>query len=65
MMLIALASDNGGHGHIVDAQKLASEKGLDPYKWSSLEKTLPLLRFEKYCKKAKKDTAVEQNRSVM
>lgn len=50
-MLIALARSNGGHGHIVDAQKLASEKGLDPYKWSSLEKTLALLRLRSIVKK--------------
>jgi membrane-bound lytic murein transglycosylase F len=52
-LLIALASYNVGHGHIVDAQKLALEMGLNPYKWSSLEKTLPLLRFKKYYKKSK------------
>lgn len=52
-ILINLASYNVGHGHIVDAQKIALEMGLDPYKWSSLEKTLPLLRFKKYYKKSK------------
>jgi len=52
-LLITLASYNVGHGHIVDAQKLALEMGLNPYIWSSLEKTLPLLRFKKYYKKSK------------
>lgn len=52
-LLITLASYNVGHGHIVDAQKLALEMGLDPYIWSSLENTLPLLRFKKYYKKTK------------
>lgn len=52
-ILINFASYNVGHGHIVDAQKIALEMGLDPYKWSSLEKTLPLLRFKKYYKKSK------------
>ncbi len=52
-LLITLASYNVGHEHIVDAQKLSSEMGLDPYNWSSLENTLPLLRFKKYYKKAK------------
>ena len=52
-MLITLASYNIGHGHIVDAQKLASERNLDPNKWSSLEETLPLLRLKKYYKKSK------------
>lgn len=52
-ILINLASYNVGHGHILDAQKLALQMGLDPYKWSSLEKTLPLLRFKKYYEKSK------------
>lgn len=52
-MLITLASYNVGHGHIVDAQKLAQQMDLDPYVWSSLETTLPLLRFKKYYKDSK------------
>jgi membrane-bound lytic murein transglycosylase F len=47
---IALASYNVGRGHILDAQKIASEKGLDPNSWSSLEQVLPLLRYRKYYK---------------
>jgi membrane-bound lytic murein transglycosylase F len=47
-IFITLASYNVGHGHITDAQKLAVKMGLDPYKWSSLEKTLPLLRCRRY-----------------
>jgi membrane-bound lytic murein transglycosylase F len=46
-MLIALASYNVGPRHIRSAQKIAGEKGLDPYRWSSLEKTLPLLCYER------------------
>jgi membrane-bound lytic murein transglycosylase F len=52
-MLIALASYNVGPRHVVDAQEIAREKGLDPHKWSSLELTLPLLRCGKYYKKSK------------
>ena len=46
--LIALAAYNVGKGHILDARRLASKKKLDPNKWASLEKTLPLLRQGKY-----------------
>jgi len=49
---IALAAYNIGQGHVRDAQKLAISLGMDPKKWSSLEKTLPLLRQRKYYKNA-------------
>ncbi len=49
---IALAAYNTGQGHIHDARNIARDKGLDPDKWSSLEKTLPLLQHEKYWKNA-------------
>ena len=52
-VLITLASYNVGHGHIVDAQKIAKEKNLDPYSWNSLQEILPLLRYRKYYKKTK------------
>ena len=52
-VLIALASYNVGHGHIVDAQNLAKEKNLDPHSWNSLQEVLPLLRYRKYYKKTK------------
>ncbi len=52
-MLIALASYNVGPRHIVSAQEIARQKGLDPHKWSSLEKTLPLLCYEKYIRMSK------------
>jgi membrane-bound lytic murein transglycosylase F len=48
--LIAIAAYNVGKGHILDARTLASTMNLDPNKWSSLEKTLPLLRQRKYYK---------------
>ena len=43
-----LASYNVGYGHVRDAQEIAAAKGLDPTKWSSLEQTLPLLRYPRY-----------------
>jgi len=53
MILITLVSYNIGHGHIVDAQKLALEMGLDSYKWASLEKNLTLVAFQKILQKNK------------
>jgi membrane-bound lytic murein transglycosylase F len=52
-VLISLASYNVGHGHILDAQKIARQRNLDPNRWSSLEEILPLLRYPKYYKKTK------------
>lgn len=52
-MLITLASYNVGRGHILDAQKIARERNLDPFSWAVLEEILPLLRNPKYYKKAK------------
>ncbi|MBW1751689.1 MAG: membrane-bound lytic murein transglycosylase MltF [Deltaproteobacteria bacterium] len=50
-LLFTLASYNVGHGHVLDARKIARKKSLDPQRWSSLEQTLPLLRHRKYYKK--------------
>jgi membrane-bound lytic murein transglycosylase F len=52
-MLFALASYNIGYGHVRDAQRIARRKGLNPQKWSSMEKTLPLLRSPRYYRKTK------------
>jgi membrane-bound lytic murein transglycosylase F len=52
-LFITLASYNVGHGHILDAQKIAKEKDLDPNTWSALKETLPLLRYSKYYKRTK------------
>jgi soluble lytic murein transglycosylase-like protein len=52
-MLMALAAYNAGRGHVEDARRLAIKKNLDPDSWESLKKTLPLLRYRKYYKKAK------------
>lgn len=51
-LLVSLASYNVGHGHVVDAQRIAKKMGLDSKSWSALEKTLPLLRYPKYYKKS-------------
>jgi len=52
-LFISLAAYNVGRGHILDAQDIARKKGLDPYKWSSLAMTLPLLSQEKYYSKSR------------
>jgi membrane-bound lytic murein transglycosylase F len=51
--LIALAAYNVGKGHIIDARQLARNMDLDPNKWASLEKTLPLLQQPKYYEASK------------
>ena len=51
-LFIALAAYNVGQGHIMDARNLARKKKLDPNKWGSLSKTLPLLSYRKYYKDA-------------
>ena len=48
---MALASYNVGMGHVLDARKIAHEKGLDQNSWRALKQTLPLLRYSKYYKK--------------
>jgi membrane-bound lytic murein transglycosylase F len=52
-LFIAFGAYNTGQGHIRDAQRLAKKMNLDPNKWSSLSKTLPLLRKWEYFKDAK------------
>ncbi len=52
-LLITLASYNVGRGHILDAQKIAKQRGFDPNSWSALEQILPILRYPKYYKKTK------------
>jgi membrane-bound lytic murein transglycosylase F len=50
-LYLALASYNVGRGHVMDAQKLASERGLDPSSWMVLEQVLPLLSYRKHYRK--------------
>jgi membrane-bound lytic murein transglycosylase MltF len=45
---MSLAAYNVGLGHVLDARRLASNMGLDPNRWDSLAKTLPLLRLREY-----------------
>ncbi len=45
---INLAAYNAGFSHIRDAQRLASYLNLNPRKWESIEKTLPLLEDEAF-----------------
>ena len=52
-LLLSLAAYNTGIGHLRDAQHLAVKLGLNPNKWASLSKTLPMLKFRKYYKHAK------------
>ena len=51
-LLTSLAAYNAGPGHVQDARRLASKMGLDPNRWESLARTLPLLRFRKYYREA-------------
>lgn len=50
--LLALAAYNVGPGHVQDARRLASQEGLDPNRWESVAKTLPLLRYRTYYQNA-------------
>ena len=51
-LFMTFAAYNIGQGHIQDARKLARQMNLDPDKWASLTKTLPLLSYQKYYQKA-------------
>jgi membrane-bound lytic murein transglycosylase F len=51
-VLFALAAYNVGAGHVQDARRLSVKKGLDPNRWESLAKTLPLLRYRAYYQNA-------------
>lgn len=48
---LAMASYNVGYYHVLDAQKIATELGKDPHKWSDLQDVLPLLARKKWYKK--------------
>lgn len=47
-LFVALAAYNIGQGHLRDAQRLARKLRLNPNRWSTLKKTLPLLQKKKY-----------------
>ncbi|MBF0303872.1 MAG: membrane-bound lytic murein transglycosylase MltF [Desulfamplus sp.] len=52
-MKFALASYNVGYGHVLDAQDIARRYGMNPNRWDSLNKTLPLLSKRGYYSKTK------------
>ena len=52
-MKMNLAAYNAGATHIYDAKRLATYLGMNPMKWSSLEKTLPLLEQKGFHRFAK------------
>jgi membrane-bound lytic murein transglycosylase F len=47
-MKFALASYSVGLGHVLDAQKKAAARGLNPNAWIDIEKILPLLRHPRF-----------------
>lgn len=50
----ALASYNAGLGHVLDARRLAQEKGLDPNRWfGHVEKAMLLLEKPQYYRRAR------------
>ncbi len=51
---LALASYNAGHGHVVDAQRLAARKGWDDGRWfGNVERAMLLLMQPKYARKSR------------
>ena len=51
-LLISMAAYNIGQGHVEDARQLAAQLELDPNRWESIAKTLPLLAYRKYYQSA-------------
>ncbi|MFD2094858.1 membrane-bound lytic murein transglycosylase MltF [Corallincola platygyrae] len=49
----ALAAYNVGMGHVLDAINLTRKRGKDPYSWTDVKTTLPLLRQKKWYKQTK------------
>ncbi|MDF7824961.1 transporter substrate-binding domain-containing protein [Pontiellaceae bacterium B12227] len=50
----ALASYNGGYGHLIDARKLAEQQGKDPNVWTdNVDQAYALLSEDYYAKRAK------------
>ncbi len=69
-LLTALAAYNAGPGHVNDAKRLAVRMGMDPGRWESLSRTLPLLRLRRYYQEAEQgfcrgDITVAYVRQIM
>jgi len=69
-LMTALAAYNAGPGHVNDAKRLAARMGLDPTRWESLSKALPLLRLRRYYQQAEQgfcrgDITVAYVRQIM
>ena len=69
-LMTALAAYNAGPGHVNDAKRLAARMGLDPTRWESLSKVLPLLRLRQYYQQAEQgfcrgDITVAYVRQIM
>lgn len=47
-LFLALAAYNVGYGHVQDARHLARRRGLNPDRWSSVARTLPLLSRQRH-----------------
>ena len=53
-MWMTLAAYNAGHGHVIDARRLARKLGLNPNRWfGHVEKAMLLLSKRKYARKAR------------
>lgn len=53
-MWFALAGYNAGHGHVIDARRLARQLGLNPNRWfGHVEKAIRLLARRRYARQAR------------
>ena len=53
-MWLTLAAYNAGHGHVMDARRLARKLGLNPNRWfGNVEKAIVLLSKRKYARQAR------------
>ena len=52
-LYLSLAAYNVGYGHLMDARRIASQKGLNPDLWSDVRSVLPLLSQKRYYRKTR------------